>query len=207
MSLPAAALRLADLEAELETHGQMLPFEPPHFGSGATLGGCVAAGLSGPRRASAGAVRDFVLGVRMLDGKGDDLKIWRAGNEKCRRLRHIAADDRLDGNTGLIAGSFSQSAAHTGIAAYAAVSHGRAEAIRKMNDWAGKPLAISATCFTDGELTVRLSGAEPAVRAARQKLGGEEIAESEAFWVSVREQTHPFFQPGQAALAPVDQID
>ena len=62
-----------------------------------------------------------------------------------------------------------------------------------MNEWAGKPLPISATCFTDGELTVRLSGAEPAVRSARQKLGGEEIAESEAFWVSVREQTHPFF--------------
>ena len=68
-----AGTRLADLETELRKHGQMLAFEPPHFGSGATLGGCVAAGLSGPRRASAGAVRDFVLGVRMLDGKGDDL--------------------------------------------------------------------------------------------------------------------------------------
>ena len=74
--------RLADLEAELYTHGQMLAFEPPHFGSGATLGGCIAAGLSGPRRASAGAARDFVLGVRMLDGRGDDLKFWRAGHEK-----------------------------------------------------------------------------------------------------------------------------
>ena len=65
--------RLADLEAELYRHGQMLAFEPPHFGSGATLGGCIAAGLSGPRRASAGAARDFVLGVRMLDGRGNDL--------------------------------------------------------------------------------------------------------------------------------------
>ncbi|HEU4645280.1 MAG TPA: FAD-binding protein, partial [Burkholderiales bacterium] len=54
---------LAELEAALEERGQMLPFEPPHFGPGATLGGCVAAGLSGPRRAAAGAVRDFVLGA------------------------------------------------------------------------------------------------------------------------------------------------
>ena len=64
---------LADLEATLAASGQMLAFEPPHFGAGATLGGCVAAGLSGPRRATAGAVRDFVLGARLLDGRARDL--------------------------------------------------------------------------------------------------------------------------------------
>ncbi|UJP02208.1 MAG: glycolate oxidase subunit GlcE, partial [Nitrosomonas sp.] len=68
-----AGTRLADLEAVLDQHGQMLAFEPPYFGAAATLGGCVAAGLSGPRRAAAGSVRDFVLGVRMLDGKSEDL--------------------------------------------------------------------------------------------------------------------------------------
>jgi glycolate oxidase FAD binding subunit len=68
-----AGTRLADLEAELDRHGQMLAFEPPHFGAAATLGGCIAAGLSGPRRVAAGSARDFVLGVRMLDGKGEDL--------------------------------------------------------------------------------------------------------------------------------------
>ncbi|MCE7913348.1 MAG: FAD-binding protein, partial [Nitrosomonas sp. PRO4] len=65
-----AGTRLTDLEAMLAQHGQMLAFEPPHFGEQATLGGCVASGLSGPRRASAGSVRDYVLGVRMLDGQG-----------------------------------------------------------------------------------------------------------------------------------------
>src|SRR5262245_1042988 len=63
---------LAAIEAALAERRQVLPFEPPHFGA-ATLGGCIAAGLSGPRRAAAGAVRDFVLGVRILDGRGDDL--------------------------------------------------------------------------------------------------------------------------------------
>jgi len=69
-----AGTRLADVEALLAQHGQMLAFEPPHFGAAATLGGCVAAGLSGPRRATAGAVRDFVLGLRLLDGTGKDLR-------------------------------------------------------------------------------------------------------------------------------------
>jgi glycolate oxidase FAD binding subunit len=63
-----------------------------------------------------------------------------------------------------------------------------------MNQWAGKPLPISATCHVSGELFLRLSGAESAVRAAQAKLGGEVLSEGEIFWQSVREQTHDFFQ-------------
>src|SRR4051812_36323921 len=61
---------LAEIEAALTERRQMLAFEPPHFGA-ATLGGAIAGGLSGPRRASAGALRDFVLGARLLDGRGE----------------------------------------------------------------------------------------------------------------------------------------
>src|SRR5881275_3339057 len=64
---------LAEIEAVLAERGQMLAFEPPHFGAGATIGGAIAAGLSGPRRPYAGAVRDFVLGARIVNGKGEDL--------------------------------------------------------------------------------------------------------------------------------------
>ena len=64
-----------ELEAALSANRQMLPFEPPRFGAGATVGGCVAAGLSGPRRASAGALRDFVLGVKLIDGRGQLLAL------------------------------------------------------------------------------------------------------------------------------------
>ncbi|OSP93554.1 glycolate oxidase subunit GlcE, partial [Burkholderia pseudomallei] len=69
-----AGTSLAELEATLAERGQMLPFEPPHFGRGATLGGAVAAGLAGPRRATTGAPRDFVLGVAILNGRGDRLR-------------------------------------------------------------------------------------------------------------------------------------
>jgi glycolate oxidase FAD binding subunit len=186
--------RLADLEAELSVHGQMLAFEPPHFGSRATLGGCIAAGLSGPRRASAGAVRDFVLGVRMLDGRGDDLHF---GGQVMKNVAGYDVSRLMTGSMGTLGVLLEVSLKVLPIPATELTLRfqmNEAEAIRNMNDWGGKPLAISATCFCDGELTLRLSGAEPAVRAARRKLGGDQIPEGEAFWASLREQTHAFFQ-------------
>ena len=68
-----AGTPLAEIEAALAEHHQMLAFEPPHFGPQATFGGCIAAGLAGPRRPSAGAVRDFVLGAVLMDGQGEVL--------------------------------------------------------------------------------------------------------------------------------------
>ena len=71
-----AGTSLAAIESAMRARGQMLAFEPPHFGDGATLGGAVAAGLSGPRRPYAGAVRDFVLGVR--DPRRHRRSDWRS---------------------------------------------------------------------------------------------------------------------------------
>ena len=68
-----AGTPLAEVEAILAEQNQMLAFEPPHFGPGATVGGMVASGLSGPGRAAVGATRDFVLGVVLMDGKGESL--------------------------------------------------------------------------------------------------------------------------------------
>jgi glycolate oxidase FAD binding subunit len=192
-----SGMGLADLEAVLYERGQMLPFEPPHFGSGATLGGCVASGLSGPRRASAGAVRDFVLGIRMLDGKADDM---RFGGQVMKNVAGYDISRLLTGSMGTLGLLLEISLKVLPLPPRELTLRFRMsehEAIRKMNEWAGRPLSISATCFTNGELAVRLSGADPAVRLARQKLGGEEIAEGPSFWASVREQAHPFFQTGR----------
>src|SRR6185437_1461746 len=186
--------RLADLEAELYKHGQMLAFEPPHFGSDATLGGCVAAGLSGPRRASAGAARDFVLGVRMLDGRGDDLSF---GGQVMKNVAGYDVSRLMTGSMGTLGVLLEVSLKVLPIPVEECtlrLSMSEAEAVEMMNRWAGKPLPVSATCFCDGELTVRLSGATSAVCAARAVLGGEEIAEGTSFWESVREQAHPFFR-------------
>jgi glycolate oxidase FAD binding subunit len=189
--------RLTDLEAELSNHRQMLAFEPPHFGPGATIGGCVAAGLSGPRRATAGAVRDFVLGVRMLDGKGDDLSFGG------RVMKNVAGYDvaRLMtgslGTLGLLLEISLKVLPLPAMELTLQIPLTEAEAIRRMNLWAGKPLPISATCFYGGQLMLRLSGAEPAVGAARAIIGGEEVSDAAGFWVWVREQQHPFFSMGK----------
>ena len=192
-----AGTRLADLEAELNRHGQMLAFEPPHFGAAATLGGCVAAGLSGPRRVAAGSVRDFVLGVRMLDGKGEDL---RFGGQVMKNVAGYDVSRLMAGSMGTLGVLLEVSLKvlpKPAVETTLCMAMDEAVAIEKMNQWAGKPLPVSATCFTEGQLFVRLSGAGPAVRAARAKLGGEEVKDDAGFWRSVREHTHDFFQPDQ----------
>jgi glycolate oxidase FAD binding subunit len=184
---------LKEVEAALAQQGQMLPFEPPHFGEGATLGGCVAAGLSGPRRAASGAVRDYVLGVRMLDGRGSDLSFGG------RVMKNVAGYDvsRLMagslGTLGVILEVSLKVLPRPRTERTLRLEMDETRAIEAMNALAGKPLPISATFHHEGLLWVRLSGAESAIRAARSKIGGEEVPEGEAFWTSVREQTHPFF--------------
>jgi glycolate oxidase FAD binding subunit len=186
---------LAELERELAANGQMLPFEPPHFGAGATLGGCVAAGLSGPRRASAGAVRDFVLGARLLDGRG---RLLAFGGEVMKNVAGYDVSRLLAGSLGTLGVILEVSlkvlprpAAETTLRLEAPQD----KALEWMNQWAGKPLPISATCYLNGELSVRLSGAAAAVRSARETFGGEELGDGEKFWAALREQTHPYFAP------------
>lgn len=184
---------LREVEATLAEQGQMLPFEPPHFGEGATLGGCVAAGLSGPRRATSGAVRDYVLGVRMLDGRGTELSFGG------RVMKNVAGYDvsRLMagslGTLGVILEVSLKVLPRPRAECTLRLEMDEAKAIETMNALAGKPLPVSATFHHEGLLWIRLSGSESAIRAARSKIGGEEVAEDEAFWTSVREQTHPFF--------------
>lgn len=189
-----AGTRLADLEAALDQKGQMLAFEPPHFGAAATLGGCIAAGLSGPRRAAAGSVRDFVLGVRLLNGKGDDLSF---GGQVMKNVAGYDVSRLMVSSMGTLGMLLEISLKvlpkpMTGITLHMQMDE--AAAIEKMNQWAGKPLPISATCYRNGGLFLRLSGAESAVRAAQLKLGGEKLIEGDVFWKSVREQKHEFFQ-------------
>jgi len=185
---------LAEIEATLRENGQMLAFEPPHLGPAATLGGCIASGLSGPRRVQAGAVRDFVLGVRMLDGRGDDLHF---GGRVMKNVAGFDVSRLIAGSLGTLGVIIETSlkvlplpAAETTLR----FEKTAAEAIALMNTWAGQPLPISATCHHDNRLTVRLSGAAAAVRATRQQLGGEEIADGTAFWQGLREHTLDFFR-------------
>ena len=186
---------LSDLEASLAEQGQILPFEPPRFGAGATLGGCIAAGLSGPRRASAGSVRDFLLGATILDGRGQRLAF---GGQVMKNVAGYDVSRLLAGSMGtlgLILEASLKVLPRPPAERTLAFEMPQAKALDSLNRWAGRPLPLSASAWQDGELRLRLSGASSAVRAAAESLGGEPVidAEAAAFWTAMREQTEPFF--------------
>ncbi len=185
---------LVEIEAALAERGQMLAFEPPHFGSQATLGGAIASGLSGPRRANSGAVRDFVLGCRLLDGKGDVLSF---GGQVMKNVAGYDVSRLLAGSLGTLGLLLEVSikvlprAPREATLVFEGVNE--VDAIRNLNEWAGQPLPVSASCWHDGVLALRLSGANAAVDNAIRTLGGDVMPDCARFWASLREQQHAFF--------------
>jgi len=189
-----AGTPLAELEAALAEQGQCLPFEPPHFGPGATVGGMVAVGLNGPARASVGAVRDYVLGVTLLNGRGE-LLIFGG-----QVMKNVAGYDvsRLMagalGTLGLIV-EVSLKVLPRAVAESTLVFEmDEAQALAQLNRWGGQPLPINASCWHAGALMVRLRGARAAVAAAHKTMGGNLMQEqTDQLWSALREQTGPFF--------------
>jgi len=188
-----AGTPLAELEGALRAERQMLAFEPPHFAAGATLGGAVATGLAGPRRPYCGAVRDFVLGVDVIDGTGTSLSFGG------RVMKNVAGFDvaRLMtgalGTLGLITSVSLKCLPLPKAEATLVFACDAVEAIQRVNGWSGRPLPLSGTCHHDGRLWVRLSGAEPAVAAAMRTIGGEAVPTGAEPWRALRDHAHPFF--------------
>lgn len=190
-----AGTPLTEIESALQERGQMLAFEPPHFADAATFGGCIAAGLSGPRRASAGSARDFVLGVRLLDGQGNDL---RFGGQVMKNVAGFDVSRLLTGSLGTLGVLLEISLKVLPVpVAEATLRFERtaADAIALLNEWGGKPLPLSASAWLGGQFNVRLSGARAAVDAAIAQLGGERLDENAAanFWQGIREHRDAFF--------------
>lgn len=184
---------LSEIEAALDEQGQMLAFEPPHFGGAATLGGMLASGLSGPRRQAAGGVRDFVLGTVLMNASGDELHF---GGQVMKNVAGYDVSRLLTGSLGTL-GLILQASIKVlpkpvaGMSLRLELSHG--EALRRLNEWGGQALPISASAWHDGVLTLRLSGAAAAVRSARAALGGWQVDDDDAYWRALRDQSAPFF--------------
>src|SRR5690625_1077130 len=188
-----AGTPLAELETLLAGHNQMFAFEPPHFGEAATLGGTLAANLSGPRRAYAGAARDFVLGVHVINGRGE---ILRFGGEV---MKNVAGYDvsRLVtgamGTLGVILDVSLKVLPRTRETLTLVQASNIENGIDKLCRWAAQPLPVSASCIENDRLCVRLSGTRSALAKARSIIGGDALDDADAFWLQVREQQRPFF--------------
>jgi len=187
-----AGTLLSEIESTLHEHNQMLAFEPPHFGTNATLGGCIASGLSGPRRPFAGAARDFVLGMRIINGCGEPL---RFGGEV---MKNVAGYDlsRLItgsmGSLGIIMDVSLKVLPKPSVEKSLAQPATQTEAIALMNQLSGQPLPLSGAYWESGRLVLRLSGAAQAVSQAVETIGGDPIDDVD-FWTRVRELETPFF--------------
>lgn len=193
---------LSELEAALAERRQMLAFEPPAFGAQATVGGMVAAGLSGPTRASVGAVRDFVLGAVLMDARGELLNF---GGQVMKNVAGYDAARLLAGSLGVLGPIVQVSlkvlplpAARTTLQ----MSMDEAPALHCLNAWAGQPLPIAASAWSAGQLSLRLQGAAAAVRAATTRLADSHGAreqdpeQADRFWADLREHQLPVLAAG-----------
>jgi glycolate oxidase FAD binding subunit len=194
---------LAELEATLAGRGQCLPFEPPRYGSSGTVGGMVAAGLAGPARASAGGIRDYVLGATILNGRAEVLSFGG------RVMKNVAGYDvaRLyAGSMGVLGVILEVSLKVLPVPPRSKTIRfemNQAEALKRLRAWGRQPLPINASAWWDGMLVLRLAGAQAAVQTAVAALGGEVIDQTlaDGFWRGLRDQQDEFFKGAEKAVA------
>ena len=202
-----AGTPLTELEAALAEKGQCLAFEPPRFGDGGTVGGMVAAGLSGPARASAGGVRDYVLGVQLINGRGEQLTF---GGQVMKNVAGYDVTRLMVGSLGCLGVLTEVSIKVLPIAPAQATlvfEIDQARALAQLHRWGGQPLPLNASCWVRDDtaagtpqlLFVRLRGAAAAVDAAVKKMTHDlpgrfvDTAQADVDWAACRDLRLPFF--------------
>ncbi|MGA7750816.1 MAG: glycolate oxidase subunit GlcE [Gallionella sp.] len=185
---------LQEIEAVLASANQMLAFEPPHFGDSATLGGTIACGLSGPRRPYSGSARDFVLGCKLLNGRGE---ILRFGGQVMKNVAGYDVSRLMAGAHGTlgILLEISLKVLPRPAATITIVREcSEADAIARMSALLSKPYPVDGACYHGDQYYVRISGSAQAVQEARTKIPGNVTQDAEAFWHALREHELPFFR-------------
>jgi glycolate oxidase FAD binding subunit len=201
-----AGLVLVELEALLAERGQCLAFEPPRFAPGSTVGGMVAAGLSGPARAAAGSLRDHVLGVALVSGTGE---LMHFGGRVIKNVAGYDVSRLVAGSLGILGVIVEVSlkvSARAEAEATLRFDLKPKEALDRLHVWGARPLPLDASVWWNGNLIVRLRGSGAAVEEAARELGGEpvDVAAAAPFWQSLRDHTDPFFTAADDAIEHQD---
>jgi FAD/FMN-containing dehydrogenase len=207
-----AGTPLRELEQTLAAQGQCLPFEPPRFQSGAsvggTVGGMVAAGIAGPARPSAGSLRDYVLGATLLNGRGELLTF---GGQVMKNVAGYDVSRLLAGSWGVLGVICEVSLkvmASRAATATLCFELDEKRALEQLARLSARPLPLSASAWHEDRLRVRLSGARAAVRSACENLRGMALEPEAAvsWWGSVRDHAHPFFTLSEPELARGERL-
>ncbi|MDC8772476.1 glycolate oxidase subunit GlcE [Roseateles albus] len=192
-----AGTPIVELERVLAEQGQYLAFEPPRFGGQGrgTVGGMVATGLSGPARASMGALREHVLGVTMLNGRGEAMSF---GGTVIKNVAGYDVSRLMAGSMGILGLLLEVSLKVLPFPTARATLRfelSQEQALNQLNRWGGQPLPINASAWWDGALVLRLAGARAAVQAACASLGGDLIEDELAtpFWTGLRDHSDEYF--------------
>ncbi len=183
---------LSQIKQSLAEHHQILPFEPPAYGAGATLGGTMACSLSGPARPYSGSARDYALGCRIINGRAE---VLRFGGEVMKNVAGYDVTRLMTGAMGTLGVilDFSlkvlpMAETELTLAHETDVKH----ALVSMQALAGKSQPVTASAYVDGVMYTRLSGTGNAVNATAKTLPGE-VIDSPEFWSDLREHRLNFF--------------
>ena len=188
-----AGTTVSELQSVLARENQVLASEPPEFDGRATVGGTLACNLSGPSRPWLGSIRDHVLGVRIINGRGEHL---RFGGEVMKNVAGYDVSRLMAGAMGTL-GILTEVTLkvmprpETTLTVHREVV--ASDALRAMNELCRSPLPVTGACWCDGDMYVRLDGPASVVAAAAERIDGKPLPDDRRFWSGLREMDLPFF--------------
>jgi len=209
---------VADTTTPLELSGYSGVVDPPAFGSGGTLGGVIACGASGPSRPYQGAARDFMLGTRIVNGKGE---ILRFGGEVMKNVAGYDVSRLQVGALGSLGVLLDVSLKVLPLAEQCETrcfEKPASECMAFLQSLTTRPVPLAASAVlttpdsgvsgASGKVAVRvrLSGSAAAVSHAGAELGGDTLPQEEQFWASLRDLNHEFFTPSEASAEQLWRI-
>ncbi len=188
-----AGTLLSDINTTLSENGQMLAFDPPNVTDKTTIGGVVATGLSGSRRPYSGSVRDYILGIRCINGLGKDLSF---GGQVMKNVAGYDLSRLMTGAFGTLGIILEVSlkvvpTPETEITCCDSMT--KEKALATMRGLSAQAIPISASCYDGEVLYVRLSGNENSVKATSKKIDLDKEEQSQNYWDELRDYKAPIF--------------